>query len=219
MTFSRGRMGPQESPTSERRSGEEGNRVAAGISRVDVHHTTAVRSLNALNENIRSLLQVNFSAYGVARPSTLVSLSLHSNRVSSFEGFSAMTVSPACFRLSLAVAAGSTHHTSLQKLVCSLASRRRALMIHRRPRRSVIRVSPFSSFLCEVWVEAILSTLQVGSTGTQGNTCVERSICRLLLSRLFPQLNCCFFLPLECGIYRVFYREVTRLGLSLCISV
>eukprot|EP00903_Cladosiphon_okamuranus_P006766 g6598.t1 len=84
-------MGPRESPTPERRAGEGGNGAAADISRVDVHHTTAVRSLNALNENIRSLLEVDFPAYGVARPSTLVSLSLHSNRISSFEGFSAMT--------------------------------------------------------------------------------------------------------------------------------
>lgn len=98
--LSRGRIGPPQTPppAPERRAagGEEGvviiNR-AADISRVDVHHTTSVRSLNALNENIRSLLEVNFPAYGVARPSTLVSLSLHSNRVSSFEGLSSMTVS------------------------------------------------------------------------------------------------------------------------------
>lgn len=96
--FSRGEMGSQTPPVPERRAGEEGSE-AADISRVDVHHTTAVRSLNAFNENIRSLLEVNFPAYGVARPSTLVSLSLHSNRMSSFEGFSAMTVSFACICL------------------------------------------------------------------------------------------------------------------------
>ena len=93
--FSPGRTIPQARPAPERRADEEGSE-AADISRVDVHHTTAVRSLNAFNENIRSLPEVNFPAYGVARPSTLVSLSLHSNRMSSFEGFSAMTVSFAC---------------------------------------------------------------------------------------------------------------------------
>ena len=66
---------------------------AANISRVDVLETTAARSLNAFNENIRSLREVNFPGYGVARPSTLVSMSLHSNRLSSLEGFSSMTVS------------------------------------------------------------------------------------------------------------------------------
>lgn len=69
------------------------------VSRVDVHESTAVRVLNAMNEGFGSLREVDFPAYGVARPSTLVSLSLHSNRVSSLEGFESMTVSVCeCFR-------------------------------------------------------------------------------------------------------------------------
>ena len=74
------------------------------VSRVDVHESTAVRVLNAMNEGFGSLQEVDFPAYGVARPSTLVSLSLHSNWVSSLEGFESMTVSmffctyvPSCF--------------------------------------------------------------------------------------------------------------------------
>lgn len=63
------------------------------VSRVDVHETTSVQILNAMNEGIRSLGEVDFRAYGIARPSTLLSLSLHSNRVSSLEGLSSMTVS------------------------------------------------------------------------------------------------------------------------------
>ncbi|CAM9225275.1 unnamed protein product [Pylaiella littoralis] len=107
--FSRERGGsvPQQSPPSA----SEGGRVAsdkvkvtaasssssseaaaAGISRVDIcYETGAVRDLNAMNENIRSLLEVDFPAYGITRPSSLVSLSLHSNRVSSLEGFSSLT--------------------------------------------------------------------------------------------------------------------------------
>lgn len=113
--LSRGRVGSQASLAPEQPSDEEGNEAAADISRVDVHHTTAVRSLNALNENIRSLLEVNFPAYGVARPSTLVSLSLHSNRMSSFEGFSAMSVSDGCVFFALAVAAARTLHQTTKK--------------------------------------------------------------------------------------------------------
>ncbi|CAM9859750.1 unnamed protein product, partial [Ectocarpus fasciculatus] len=75
------------SPTAQRGSGG----AAAEVSRVDVHETSAVRVLNAMNENIGSLDEVNFLAYGVARPSTLASLSLHSNRLSSLEGFASMT--------------------------------------------------------------------------------------------------------------------------------
>lgn len=60
---------------------------------MDVHEMSAARVLNAMNENIGSLGEVDFLAYGVARPSTLVSLSLHSNRLSSLEGFASMTVS------------------------------------------------------------------------------------------------------------------------------
>lgn len=92
--FSRERVGPQASPASEDR-GDEQAIEAADISRVDVHETTAAQSLNALNENIRSLREVNFPAYGIARPSTLMSMSLHSNRLSSLEGFSSLTVSGA----------------------------------------------------------------------------------------------------------------------------
>lgn len=66
------------------------------VSRVDVHESTAVRVLNAMNEGFGSLREVDFPAYGVARPSMLVSLSLHSNKVSSLEGFESMTVSMCC---------------------------------------------------------------------------------------------------------------------------
>jgi len=96
--FFRERGGPQVSPASED-GGDEQAIKATDISRVDVHEITAVRSLNALNENIRSLREVNFPAYGVARPSTLLSLSLHSNRLSSLEGFSSVTVSGAFLAL------------------------------------------------------------------------------------------------------------------------
>ncbi|CAN0381942.1 unnamed protein product, partial [Ectocarpus sp. 12 AP-2014] len=75
------------SPTTQR--GSRG--AAAEVSRVDVHEMSAARVLNAMNENIGSLTEVDFLAYGVARPSTLVSLSLHSNRLSSLEGFASMT--------------------------------------------------------------------------------------------------------------------------------
>ncbi|CBJ29266.1 Hypothetical leucine rich repeat protein [Ectocarpus siliculosus] len=75
------------SPTKERGSGG----AAAEVSRVDVHEMSAARVLNAMNENIGSLGEVDFLAYGIARPSTLVSLSLHSNRLSSLEGFASMT--------------------------------------------------------------------------------------------------------------------------------
>ncbi|CAM9387669.1 unnamed protein product [Ectocarpus sp. 8 AP-2014] len=75
------------SPTKERGSGG----AAAEVSRVDVHEMSASRVLNAMNENIGSLGEVDFLAYGIARPSTLVSLSLHSNRLSSLEGFASMT--------------------------------------------------------------------------------------------------------------------------------
>ncbi|CAM9784123.1 unnamed protein product [Ectocarpus sp. 4 AP-2014] len=75
------------SPTKQRGSGG----AAAEVSRVDVHEMSAARVLNAMNENIGSLGEVDFLAYGVARPSTLVSLSLHSNRLSSLEGFASMT--------------------------------------------------------------------------------------------------------------------------------
>ena len=86
------------------------------VSRVDVHESSTVRVLNAMNEGLGSLREVDFPAYGVARPSTLVSLSLHSNRVTSLEGFESMTVSVCfecfCFsssknRAAAAVAAGA----------------------------------------------------------------------------------------------------------------
>lgn len=49
------------------------------------------RTLNLMHEGITSFLELDFSMHGV-RPSTLVSMSLHSNRVSSLEGLSSMTV-------------------------------------------------------------------------------------------------------------------------------
>ncbi|CAM9305835.1 unnamed protein product [Scytosiphon promiscuus] len=86
------------SPTPQRLGDEARNAAAAAapaaaveVSRVDVHETSAVQILNAMNENIRSLGEVDFLAYGVPRPSHLVSLSLHSNRLSSLEGFASLT--------------------------------------------------------------------------------------------------------------------------------
>lgn len=64
------------------------------VSRVDVHETTSIQILNVMNEGIGSVREVDFLAHGIARPSsTLLSLSLHSNRVSSLEGLAYLTVS------------------------------------------------------------------------------------------------------------------------------
>lgn len=71
----------------------EASPTAEDVSRVDVHETNFVQSLNVLNEGIRSLKEVHYPLYGVSRPSTLRSLSLHSNQVSSLEGLASMTVS------------------------------------------------------------------------------------------------------------------------------
>lgn len=84
------RMLPPED--CEHGGGANGDAAAVeGFGRVDVHETNCV-ILNAMNEGIRSLQAVDFPAYGIARPSTLLSLSLHSNRVSSLEGLDSMTV-------------------------------------------------------------------------------------------------------------------------------
>lgn len=72
----------------------EASPTAEDVSRVDVHETNFVQSLNVLNEGIRSLKEVHYPSFGVSRPSTLRSLSLHSNQVSSLEGLASMTVSP-----------------------------------------------------------------------------------------------------------------------------
>ena len=72
---------------------EEVNPTAEDVSRVDVHETNSVQILNVINEGIRSPKEVDYLSYGVSRPSTLLSLSLHSNRVSSLEGLASMTVS------------------------------------------------------------------------------------------------------------------------------
>lgn len=96
MVFERGVL--RASPAPQRVGDGEGRNgaTAAEVSRVDVHETSAVQILNAMNENIRSLREVDFLDYGVARPSSLVSLSLHSNRLSSLEGFASLTVSGLC---------------------------------------------------------------------------------------------------------------------------
>lgn len=59
---------------------------------LDVRHgPTTKQFLNVMHEGIRSLLELDFSGRGVS-PSALLSLSLHSNRVSSLEGLSCLTV-------------------------------------------------------------------------------------------------------------------------------
>lgn len=84
-------------PSSPPERGGRSNEAGAGaiISRVDVHESTSVQVqiLNAMNEGITSIRDVNFLSYGVARPTRLLSLSLHSNRVSSMEGLASLAVS------------------------------------------------------------------------------------------------------------------------------
>lgn len=63
------------------------------VSRVDVHETPSVQLLNAMNEGIRSLRDIDFHSNGIARLSALLSMNLHSNQVSTLEGLSPMTVS------------------------------------------------------------------------------------------------------------------------------
>lgn len=95
--FSREVIDPSSSPSAERPvvcHGRHEQAAAVVVSRVDVHETTAVRILNVMNEGIGSVREVDFLAHGIARPSsTLLSLSLHSNRVSSLEGLASLTVS------------------------------------------------------------------------------------------------------------------------------
>lgn len=55
------------------------------------HDLMTKRILHVIHEGVRSLLDLDFSAHDV-KPSMLLNLSLHSNRVSSLEGLSSMTV-------------------------------------------------------------------------------------------------------------------------------
>lgn len=71
----------------------EGQHGVVSMGDPDVtHEPTTKQFLNAMHEGIRSLLELDFSARGVS-PSALLSLSLHSNRLSSLEGLPSMTVS------------------------------------------------------------------------------------------------------------------------------
>lgn len=76
---------------------DDGDDVAAPKVRAKTRDTAnSVASapiLNVMHEGIRSLLELDLPAHGVTTPSTLLSLSLHSNRVTSLEGLASMTVS------------------------------------------------------------------------------------------------------------------------------
>lgn len=82
------------SPPERRVYNGHGQEADAMVSRVDVHERTTIQILNVMNEGIGSVREVDFLAHGIARPSSaLLSLSLHSNRVSSLEGLASLTVS------------------------------------------------------------------------------------------------------------------------------